>query len=233
MRNIELKNGLRDGLPVCLGYLAVSFSFGMIARNGGLPGGGAIALSMTNLTSAGQFAALNLMLASAPLTEIGLATLIINIRYLLMSLVLSQKIEKMPLIQRLIISMGITDEVFTIASTRPAKVGFWYMLGLILTPYAGWSVGTILGVFVNDLLPAAVSAALGISLYAMFIAIVIPAAKKDKAVLATLGIAVGLSCLLHYTPGLCAISDGWAIIIVTLITAALAASLFPRKEDEA
>lgn len=232
MRTGELKNGLRDGLPICLGYLAVSFSFGMIAKNGGLPGFGAIGLSMTNLTSAGQFAAVNLMLAHAPLMEIGLATLIINIRYLLMSLVLSQKIEKMPLFKRLILSAGITDEIFTVASTRPGRVGFWYMLGLILTPYAGWSLGTVLGVFVNDLLPASVASALGISLYAMFIAIVMPAARKSKAVLATLGIAVGLSCILHYTPGLNNISDGWAIILVTLITSAVAATLFPHEEEQ-
>lgn len=230
MRKIEFKNGLWDGLPICLGYLAVSFSFGMLAKKGGLPGWSAIALSMTNLTSAGQFAALNLMLASAPLTEIGLTTLIINIRYLLMSLVLSQKIEKMSLGKRLLVSAGITDEIFTVASTRHQRAGFWYMLGLIAAPYAGWSLGTILGVFVNDLLPASVSAALGISLYAMFIAIVIPAARRDKAVLATLGIAVGLSCLLRYVPVFAGISEGWAIILVTLVTAAAAAAVFPRKE---
>ena len=177
MKRMELKNGLRDGLPICLGYLAVSFSFGMLAVSGGLPLWGAVALSMTNLTSAGQFAALNLMLANAPFVEIGVATLIINIRYLLMSLVLSQKIEKMPLAKRLILSFGITDEIFTVASTRYNRVGFWYMLGLILTPYIGWSVGTVLGACINSLLPAAVSNALGISLYAMFIAIVVPAGR--------------------------------------------------------
>ena len=232
MRKMEVGNGLKDGLPICLGYLAVSFSFGMIATKGGLPGWSTIGLSMTNLTSAGQFAAVNLMLAGAPLSEIGLTTLIINIRYLLMSLVLSQRIEKMRLVKRLIFSFGITDEVFTVASTRYKRVGFWYMLGLILTPYIGWSFGTVLGVFVNGLLPPAVSSALGISLYAMFIAIVIPAARKDKAVLATLGIAVGLRCLLKYTPGLSAISEGWAIILVTVVTAAFAATLFPYREEE-
>ena len=231
MRRIEFKNGLKDGLPICLGYLAVSFSFGMMAKKGGLPGWSTIALSMTNLTSAGQFAAVNLMLASAPLTEIGLTTLIINIRYLLMSVVFSQKIEKMPLSKRLILSAGITDEVFTVASTRYNRVRFWYMLGLIMTPYAGWSLGTVLGVFVNDLLPASLSSALGISLYAMFIAIVVPVARNDKAVLATLGIAVGLSCILKYTPAFAKLSEGWAIIFVTIATAALAATLFPHKEE--
>lgn len=230
MKYMELKNGLKDGLPICLGYLAVSFSFGMLAVGGGLPLWSAAGLSMTNLTSAGQFAALNLMLANAPLVEIGIATLIINIRYLLMSLVLSQKIEKMPLVQRLIIAFGVTDEIFTVASTRYGKVGFWYMLGLILAPYAGWSAGTVLGACINGLLPEAVSNALGISLYAMFIAIVVPAAKQDRAVLFTLLAAVAISCVFYYIPGLSSVSSGWVVIIAAVAASALAATVLPRKE---
>lgn len=232
MKHIELKNGLKDGLPICLGYLAVSFSFGMVAVGGGLPVWAAAGLSMTNLTSAGQFAALNLMLANAPLVEIGLATLIINIRYLLMSLVLSQKLEKMPLAKRLLLAFGITDEIFTVASTRYQRVGFWYMLGLIVTPYIGWSAGTVLGACINGLLPAAVSNALGISLYAMFIAIVIPAARQDRAVGVTLLLAVAISCGLYYIPGLSALSAGWAVILTTVAASALAATFLPREEGE-
>ncbi len=224
-------SGLRDGIPVCLGYIVVSMSFGMFAVARGIPVSAAIALSMTNMTSAGQFAAVNLAGACASFTEIGFATLVVNIRYALMSLVLSQKIEKMPFFKRMILAAGITDEVFTIASTRGEKVSFSYMAGLIITPYFGWSLGTILGATVNSLMPVSVVSAMGITLYGMFVAIVVPVAKEDRAVLLTLIIAITLSCMFKYTPVLATLSSGWAIIVVTLLTSTLAAFLFAGKEE--
>lgn len=228
--NRNFLTGLRDGIPVCLGYLVVSVSFGMFAVARGIPATTAIALSMTNLTSAGQFAAVNLAVTTATYAEIGFATVVVNIRYALMSLVLSQKIEKMPFFKRMIVALGITDEIFTIATTRNGKVDFSYMLGLMLTPYVGWSIGTILGATINSLLPLPMASAMGITLYGMFIAIVVPAAKNEKPVLITLFIAMILSCMFKYAPYLSLLSAGWAIITVALITSALAACLFQEKE---
>lgn len=224
--------GMRDGIPILLGYLVVSMSFGMFAVARGIPVSTAIALSMANMTSAGQFAAVNLAQVSASYAEIGFATLVVNIRYALMSLVLSQKIEKMSFVKRLIIAFGITDEIFTMASTRARKVDFPYMTGLILTPYIGWTMGTVLGATVNSLLPEAVASAMGVTLYGMFIAIVSPAAKEELAVLLTLILAVALSCLFRYAPYLSQLSSGWAIIIVSLVTSALAATFFPGRKEE-
>lgn len=225
--------GLCDGIPICLGYIVVSMSFGMVAVARDIPILTAIALSMANMTSAGQFAAINLSGAFASYAEIGFATLVVNIRYALMSLVLSQKIEKMPFYKRMVIAFGITDEIFTIASTRTNKVGFSYMAGLITMPYLGWASGTAIGAAVNSLLPKAIASAMGITLYGMFVAIVIPVAKEEKPVFITLIIAIALSCLFRYAPYLSGLSSGWTIIVVTLITSALAAFLFPEKAENA
>lgn len=225
--------GMRDGIPVCLGYIVVSMSFGMFAVAHGIPAFSTIALSMTNMTSAGQFAAVNLAGACASFTEIGFATVVVNIRYALMSLVLSQKIEKMSFLKRMLLAAGITDEVFTIASTRGEKVSFSYMAGLIITPYLGWSLGTILGATVNSLMPVSVVSAMGITLYGMFVAITVPVAREERPVLYTLLIAITLSCIFKYAPVISALSSGWAIIIVTLFTATLAAFLFTVDEEPA
>ncbi len=223
--------GAKDGLPIALGYLAVSFSFGITASGQGVPVWVAIALSALNLTSAGQFSALTLMCQSAPLTEIAAATFVINIRYLLMSIVLSQRLIKLPVLSRMLVAFGVTDEIFTVASTTPRKVGLSYMLGLIIIPYIGWTLGTALGAVAGNLLGDAVSSALGIALYSMFIAIILPAARIDKPVYAAAGIAIAISCLLTWVPVFSGISAGWAVIIASIPAAALAALIFPRKEE--
>lgn len=227
----KFTDGIKDGLPIALGYLAVSFSFGMTASAENVPIWVSIALSALNLTSAGQFSALTLMCKSAPLAEIAAATFVINIRYLLMSIVLSQKLVKMPVLGRMAIAFGVTDEIFTVASTKPQKVGFAYMSGLIFAPYIGWCLGTALGAVAGNLLGEAVSSALGIGLYAMFIAIVLPEARGDKAVAVTAGIAVAISCVMRWWSVLSGISAGWAVIIASVPAAAIAALIFPRAEN--
>ena len=223
--------GAKDGLPIALGYLAVSFSFGITASGQGVPVWVAIALSALNLTSAGQFSALTLMCQSAPLAEIAAATFVINIRYLLMSIVLSQRLIKLPVLSRMLVAFGVTDEIFTVASTTPKKVGLSYMLGLIAIPYIGWTLGTALGAVAGNFLGDAVSSALGIALYSMFIAIILPAARIDKPVYAAAGIAIAISCLITWAPVFSGISAGWAVIIASIPAAALAAIIFPRKEE--
>lgn len=231
--NLQKKDfikGVKLGMPVALGYLPVSFSFGMIAVQGGIPVWTAIVISMTNLTSAGQFAATSLMMTGAGLTEIGITTLVINLRYMLMSLSLSQKIEKLSFIKRMAVSFGITDEIFAIAATTPHRLTFPFMTGLIASPYIGWSLGTVLGACVNNLLPDFIASAMGITLYAMFIAIVIPASRRDKAVLCVLIISVILSCLIYYFMPF--ISSGWAIIITAVLASAAGAVFFPKGKKE-
>ena len=190
----------------------------------------AVALSALNMTSAGQFSALTLMCQSAPLAEIAAATFVINIRYLLMSIVLSQKLVPLPIASRMLIGFGVTDEIFTVASTKPQKVGFAYMMGLIAVPYIGWTLGTLLGAAAGSLLSEAFSSALGIGLYAMFIAIVLPAAREEKSVLFAAALAVGIASLLYWVPMLSGISGGWSVIIASVAAAALAALVFPNED---
>lgn len=222
--------GAKLGLPIALGYIPVSFSFGMLAVAGGIPPWAAIIISMTNLTSAGQFAGINIISAAGGLWELGITTFVINLRYMLMSLSLSQKIEKMPLHKRLITAFGITDEIFAVASTTPVKVTFPFMLGLIAVPYVGWAAGTAMGAFINGLLPKSLADAMGITLYAMFVAIIIPAARRNKRVLYVLIAAVAVSCVIYFA--LPFISSGWAVIIAAVIASAIGASFFPHEEGE-
>lgn len=226
----DFRFGAKDGLPIALGYIAVSFSFGMTASAAGVPIWVSVALSALNLTSAGQFSALTLLLISAPLGEIAAATFVINIRYMLMSLVLSQRLAKMNTLRRMAIAFGVTDEIFTVASTKPHKVGAMYMAGLIIVPYIGWSLGTLLGAAAGNLLGEAISTALGIGLYAMFVAIVLPEAREQKSVAAAALSAVAIACVFRWWSALSAVSDGWAVIIASIAGACLAATFFPRED---
>ena len=224
--------GLKDGIPICLGYLSVSFAFGMMAREGGLPVWIAVLISMTNLTSAGQFAGTALILSGGMYLEIAVTTFVINIRYMLMSLSLSQKVEeKMSAGARAVLSFGITDEIFAVAMQEKGSVTAPYFAGLITAPYFGWALGTFLGAAATGFLPASVRSALGIAIYGMFLAIIIPPAKKERCVLLVVLIAVLLSCLLRYLPFLRALSSGWVIILCAVLASAAGAALFPIRED--
>lgn len=226
----QFKNGAAASLPIALGYIPVSFSFGMLAVAGGIPPLWAIIISMTNLTSAGQFAGVNIIIAAGTFTEIAVTTLVINLRYMLMSLALTQKIQNMPLGKRLITAFGITDEIFAVASTTTHKPTFSYMAGLISVPYIGWALGTALGAFINNLLPEILANAMGITLYAMFIAIIIPAAKRDRNIIFVLAVAILISCALYFLVPV--ISSGWSVIIAAVAASALGACLFPRRDGE-
>lgn len=228
----DFKYGFKKGLPIAFGYLPVSFSFGFLGASGGLPVWFVVLISMTNLTSSGQLAGTNLILHGGTLLEITLNTFIINLRYMLMSLSLSQKIEKgTSLLHRLIFSFGITDETFALAATEPKTLSPFYMYGLITGPFCGWSLGTLIGACTSNLLPDSVKGAMGIALYAMFIAIIIPPAKKSKPVLYIILLSVSITCILRYIPLFSFISYGFSIILATIISAALGAFLFPVADD--
>ncbi len=229
----QYRHGLIKGLPIAFGYLPVSFTFGFMAVNSGIPIWLAVFISMSNLTSSGQFAGTNLVIAGAGYLEITLTTFIINIRYILMSLALSQKMDRgVKLLDRMIFSFGITDETFAVASSEIKPLTTPYMYGLVTGPYIGWALGTLLGGCTSSILPDILKGAMGIALFAMFIAIIIPPAKKSASILIIIAISITISCIIKYVPFLYFISDGFRTIIATIIAAGIGAFLFPAEEKE-
>ena len=167
---MDFAAGIQDGIPICLGYIAVSFTFGIMAKNAGLSTWEAVLISLTNLTSAGQFAGLSLITASASYFEMAFTQLIINLRYSLMSCALSQKIDNhYPFFHRFLIAYGVTDEVFGVSASRPGKITPWYSYGVMALAAPGWTLGTFLGVVSGNILPDRIVSALSVALYGMFI----------------------------------------------------------------
>lgn len=236
MQKNQFLSGIKDGLPICVGYLSVAFAFGIFATESGLTLLEALFISMTNVTSAGQLAAVPIICGGGGLLELALAQLVINLRYALMSISLSQKLDKsVRLSDRFIISFVNTDEVFAVASGKPHLVGKTYLYGLILTPFLGWSLGTLLGAGAGEILPATVTSALGIAIYGMFVAIVLPVAKKHRPTLLCVLLSIVLSCIFSYVPMLNQIPAGFTVIICAVLASALFAFLspLPIKEEEA
>lgn len=228
----EIRNGLRDGAPIALGYFSVSFSFGILAIGGGLSIFQAALTSLTNMTSAGQFAGLQIIIAGGALLEMAATQLVINLRYALMSLSLSQKLSgSVTMWQRFVIAFANTDEIFAVAMSHNRELTFSYMLGLQALPILGWTAGTACGAAAGSMLPAAVNSALSVALYGMFLAVVIPAAKKSRPVLLTVILAACMSCLVYYLPVGPEISAGVSIILCTVAAAAAGAALFPVTEE--
>ena len=227
----QFVKGMRHGVPIMLGYLSVSFGFGVLCIQQNLSIMAAVGISVTNLTSAGQVAGVGVIAAGGSLIEMILCQLVINLRYSLMSLSLSQKLDpSFNLMHRLFVGYGITDEIFAVASSQTELLKPSYMYGLILTPFLGWSTGTLLGAIAGDIMPASVTAALALMLYGMFIAIIIPPAKKNHKVLVVILIAAALSVIMHYL--LPMISGGFAIIIAAVISSVIGALFFPVSEQE-
>ncbi|MBR5416993.1 MAG: AzlC family ABC transporter permease [Clostridiales bacterium] len=225
--------GIKDGFPICLGYLSVSFAFGIFAVGAGLSVWQTVLVSLANVTSAGQLAGVPIIVGSLPLIEMVLTQFVINLRYSLMSVSLSQKLSpRVKLLHRLAIAFGVTDEIFAVAISQKEDVETPYMLGLITSPVLGWVTGTALGALAGDILPEMVVSALGIALYAMFVAIVIPPSKKNHSVALCCLLAVALSCAFRYLPVLKKVSAGIAIIICALVSGLLFAWLAPIPDEE-
>lgn len=233
MKNESFKKGIKDGIPIGLGYLAVSFTFGMMSVSSGLSIWQAVLISMTNLTSAGQFAGLDIIVAGGSYWEMALTQLVINLRYCLMSFSLSQKMRRdEPWAHRYLVAFGITDEIFGVSASQEGKVSAFYNYGAMCMAIPGWTLGTLLGAISGSLLPDFIMSALGVAIYGMFLAVIIPPAKKNKAVLLVVVAAMAVSTLFAVVPGLNKVSSGFVIIITTLVTAGGAAYLCPVKEDE-
>lgn len=230
--NTPFWKGLKHGIPIALGYLSVSFAFGIQSVSGGLSPLQAVLISMLNVTSAGQLAGLNLMIAGGSLMQMALTQLTINLRYALMSLSLSQRLDgTMTTLHRMCFAFCNTDEIFAVASSQPGKVGRRYLYALMLTPYLGWAAGTLLGAVAGSLLSEFFRTALGIAIYGMFIAIIVPPSREKKPVRVVVALSALLSLCLRYIPALSGIGGGYAIIICAVIAACAGAAIFPIKEE--
>lgn len=228
MQKNNYAKGVKDGVSIGLGYFSVSFSFGILAVKGGLSIFQSTLISMITMTSAGQFAGLESILAGASIFALVCTQFIINLRYGLMSMSLSQKLDsKTKTFRRCIIAAFNTDEIFAVAMGQEGKLGINYMLGLATLPWLGWSLGTLTGAVAGNILPASISSALGLALYGMFIAIVVPVATTSKPVTIAVLLAAIISCGLVWIPAL----DHFSIIISTVIAAAMAAWKFPIPEE--
>ena len=227
-----LREGVRDGMPIALGYFVVSFTLGIAAKTAGLTPFQGFLASFFNNASAGEYAGFTTIAADAAYLEIALITLVANARYLLMSCVLSQKFSPDASIwHRIFVGFDVTDEIFGISVARPGRLDPYYNYGAMLVALPGWSVGTAVGVAAGNILPIEAVSALSVALYGMFLAVIIPPARQDKIV----GVLVLLSFLASFVavhvPGLMELSGGTRTIILTVLLSGLAAYFFPVKED--
>ena len=224
-------NGMRDGIPIALGYFAVSFTLGIACRNIGLSAMESTIMSFTNLTSAGEFAALGIMAAGAGYWEMALSQFVINLRYMLMSASLSQKLAPdTPLYHRLLVGYGVTDEIFGISINVPGRLDPFYTYGAVALSSPAWALGTCLGVVLGNVLPARIVVALSVALYGMFIAIFVPPSRKSKVICLLVAVSMALSFAVSRIPAFDSISSGIKTIILTVAISAAAAVLAPVKE---
>ena len=228
----SFKKGLKDGLPICIGYFSVSFAFGIFAIENGLTVMQAVIISLTNLTSAGQLAGVPIM-AGDSLVEIAVSQLVINSRYSLMSVSLAQKFsENVKFKDKFLLAHFNTDEIFAVATSQKGEIGTKYMCGLALLPIIGWTSGTLLGGVAGNILPTPVTAALGLAIYGMFTAIVVPVAKKEKATAICVLFSIALSCAFKYIPLLSKVPSGFTVIICAVAASAVFAIIAPIKAEE-
>ncbi len=225
-----LLSGMKDGIPIGLGYLAVSFSLGIDARNVGLSPFQSFLASLFCNASAGEKAGFTVIAAAGTLIEMALITLIANIRYVLMSCAISQRIDtKMPVIHRFGVAFGLTDEIFGVSIARSGFVNPYYTYGALLSAGPCWWTGTAIGCIAGNLMPARLVSAFSVALYGMFLAIIIPAGKKDRVIASLIAISFALSLAASYIPFVCEISSGTRIIVLTMVISLSAAVLFPIK----
>ena len=229
-----LAKGLRDGIPICLGYFAVAFSLGITARSAGFTAFQSMLMSLFNNASAGEFAAFTLIGAGAGYFEVALMTLVTNARYLLMSCALSQKLDPAtPLLPRMLIGFDVTDEIFGVSIAYPGRLNPFYAYGVILIALPGWALGTYFGVLMGNILPARLVSALSVALYGMFIAVFMPPARKDKVIAALVAASMGLSWVFASVDFFSFMSEGARVIFLTVVLSAAAALLFPVHDEEA
>ena len=231
LSNYTFVRGMRDGIPICLGYFAVSFALGIAGRGVGMNAVQAFVMSLTMVASAGQFAAINLIGAGAGIIEMITTTIVVNLRYLLMSCSLTQKLSpETKLLHRLALSYCMTDEIFGLSISVDGFLRPVYTYGITMISVSGWCLGTVLGVVAGNILPALVTNALGVAMYGMFLAIIIPPAKENHFLGALVAVSMAASGLFSILPYLRAISSGFRVIILTILIAGIAAVIHPIEE---
>ena len=231
LSNYTFVRGMRDGIPICLGYFAVSFALGIAGRGVGMNAVQAFVMSLTMVASAGQFAAITLIGAGAGIIEMITTTVVVNLRYLLMSCSLTQKLSpETKLLHRLALSYCMTDEIFGLSISVDGFLRPVYTYGITVISVSGWCLGTVLGVIAGNILPALVTNALGVAMYGMFLAIIIPPAKENHFLGALVAVSMAASGLFSVLPYLRAISSGFRVIILTILIAGIAAVIHPIEE---
>lgn len=227
----EFLRGLKAGFPIGLGYLSVSITFGIMAISAGLHWWQVLLISMLTLTSAGQVASLSVIVNPGRYLELLISQSTINVRYCFMSIALSQKTDsKFKGIYKWLLGFFITDEIFAVAMTQK-KVSRSFFLGLGVLPYVGWALGTFVGAILGGILPESVMIALGLAIYGMFIAIIVPPMKEDKTIIVAVVISILFSCSFYYIPYLNQVPTGITISICAVVAALICAFLFPLKEE--
>ena len=230
---MNFRTGVHHGIPIALGYFSVATAFGLIAVNGGCTAVEALFISLFNVTSAGQFAGVTVMASAGSYIEMAMTQFLINARYSLMAISLSQKVDsRFTTLPRILLSTFITDEIYAVAIGQKEDVSAKYYAGLSCLPYVGWAAGTFFGAFMGNILPQVLTTSLSIGLYGMFIAIVVPVVKSSRKTLIIVGISLAISCLLYFIPAFYKVSAGFAIIISAVIASAAGAVLFPIDDEE-
>lgn len=230
---MNFRTGVHHGIPIALGYFSVATAFGLIAVNGGCTAVEALFISLFNVTSAGQFAGVTVMASAGSYIEMAMTQFLINARYSLMAISLSQKVDsRFTTLPRILLSTFITDEIYAVAIGQKEDVSAKYYAGLSCLPYVGWAAGTFFGAFMGNILPQVLTTSLSIGLYGMFIAIVVPVVKSSRKTLIIVGISLAISCLLYFIPAFDKVSAGFAIIISAVIASAAGALLFPIDDEE-
>lgn len=228
----EFYRGIKRGFPICLGYLPVSFTLGIIACKTGIISLATITImSFTNMASAGQLNGIHLIEMGAEFTVIAATTIVINLRYMLMSFTLTQKISPtMPWYKRMIMAYGITDEIFAFATMEKGEIKFSFFVGLMVLPIIGWTFGSFIGAYATELFPPMVQGCMGLALYCMFIAVIIPEARNGRKVSAVIGVSILLTCAMTYLPYLNVLHrKGWDFILAAIVAAAVGASMKARN----
>lgn len=226
------RRGVRDGMPIALGYFAVAFTLGIAAKNAGFSAVQAMVESLTNNASAGEYAVFSLVSAGAGYWEVAVMTLVANARYLLMSCALSQKLApETGLGHRMLVAFDVTDEIFGVSIAFPGRLNPFYTYGAMAAAIPGWALGTFLGVVVGNVLPLRLVSALSVGLYGMFLAIIVPPARESRVVLALVLLSFAASWAAASLPALAAVSSGVKTIVLTVVISLGAAVLFPVAEE--
>ena len=225
--------GMRDGIPIGMGYFAVAFSLGIIARDCGFSPFQGFFASITTYASAGQYIGFTLYAAGATLIQLIIMTVITNARYVLMGFAINQRLpEGTPMRRRLLAGVAITDEIFGITIARPGYIDPWYPFGALVTAAPMWAIGTAIGISMGNILPSQIVSALSVALFGMFLAVITPASRRDRFVALVVGFSFAASYGIRFLPYIGDMSSGNRTIILTLVISAAAALIFPKKDSE-